>query len=186
MSDKYVAKLVSQAFGVGSSVVDSAMSGNALVAKFVSGEGPSKLLFYYQPQTSSVPTVFVTSGEMEPLTGRCAYFIRLVDGKPVDVANVDTVLNFVTHRGGSQTVDTLKYLTSDLFQPCIKANMFGFAKLMSEEDKGSLVKSNDMLCTKLDTALENLAAAVNLPIVEARDLVGAADAPGCTRQQWQP
>jgi dynein heavy chain len=167
---KYVSKLVTQAFGLpGSSVVDSAMSGNDLVAKFFNGEGPPKLIFYYQPQTSTVPTVFLTTGDAEALTGKCAFFVRLTD-KAVNAGSVDTDLNFMTMSGGDKIVPTLKGLTETLFQPAIQANMFGFAKQMADDDKNSLIKSNEMLVTKLDTALQNLATAINLPVIEGKDL----------------
>ena len=167
---KYVSKLVAQAFGVSSSVVDSAMSGAELVTKFFNGEGPPKLIFYYQAQSSSVPTVFLTTGDAEALTGKCAFFVRLSE-KAVNAGSVDTELNFMTMSGGDQIVPTLKSLTETLFQPAIHDNMFQFAKLMAEDDKKALVKSNDMLVTKLDTALQNLATAINLPVIEGSDLV---------------
>ena len=155
---KYVAKIVASQLSTATQQVTAAMvdkgSNVTTVNEFLAAgsdgvEPRMALLFFLQPREgSSEPTVFMTTGEQEGLTGKCCYCVRLSDPMQPLPSDVEMCLNFGTlsHSGGPMA--TLKALVNDLYKPLIKGNSFGHSKKMTADHRAALQDGADSLDRK--------------------------------------
>lgn len=99
-ASRWISKVASTVLGCSAGDVDGALNRSELAtAFFAGGEGsPNKLLVYSQNGS-----VFATSGDLEALTGKCAYFVRLCEGA-LTPQNVETEVNFGTLEGSTLTM----------------------------------------------------------------------------------
>ena len=167
-SRAYIFKVASTMLGESSRAVeDSApddLVAQFLEAKVVEGRKVDKLLFYAQDKT-----VICTTGDKEPLTGKCAYVVRVTDeGKPVTVPETD--INFGTINGDSTaTLQTLTQLMSNVFDPCLASNLFGYVKKMKPNEKEELETLQKKCVVVIDKAIHSLAGGMKLAEIDTSD-----------------
>ena len=167
-SRAYIFKVVSTMLGEPSRAVeDSApddLVAQFLDAKVVEGKKVDKLLFYAQDKT-----VICTTGDKEPLTGKCAYVVRVTDeGKPVTAAETD--INFGTINGDSTaTLQTLTQLMSNVYDPCLASNLFGYMKKMKPNEKEELETLQKKCVVVIDKAISSLAGGMKLAEIDPSD-----------------
>ena len=167
-SRAYIFKVVSTMLGESSRAVeDSApddLVAQFLDAKVVEGKKVDKLLFYAQDKT-----VICTTGDKEPLTGKCAYVVRVTDeGKPVTAAETD--INFGTINGDSTaTLQTLTQLMSNVYDPCLASNLFGYMKKMKPNEKEELETLQKKCVVVIDKAISSLAGGMKLAEIDPSD-----------------
>lgn len=167
-SRAYIFKVVSTMLGEPSRAVeDSApddLVAQFLDAKVVEGKKVDKLLFYAQDKT-----VICTTGDREPLTGKCAYVVRVTDeGKPVTAAETD--INFGTINGDSTaTLQTLTQLMSNVYDPCLASNLFGYMKKMKPNEKEELETLQKKCVVVIDKAISSLAGGMKLAEIDPSD-----------------
>ena len=147
------------------------MNGSAtMLNEFLSGEGPPRLLFYFQPKDDSAsPTVFMTKGDGDGLVGRCCFFVRLCD-KALSSQNVDAELNFGSVEGG-QTLQTVSRLMTQIYSPLVTTNTFGFTKKMKPKDKEDLNEASGRFMSAIEKDIEWLSKNIELAKLEKNDLV---------------
>ena len=190
MSDarwRWISKIACQALNASPNAVDGAMqpaSSAELVRAFLQAEqSVTRLLFYKQAGDDGSERVFMTNGDAEPLTGRCCFFVRVVD-KPVTPANVDVEVNFGTLEGG--TLESLSRLLTDVYQPCLSRNTFDFMKKMKKEELEELDASNARCVKVVEQAIESLSSGLELAKVDGKFTVSPPTRPlpartRCTR-----
>ena len=181
-SRAYIFKIVSTMLGESSKAVeDSALDelvAQFLEAKVVEGKKVDKLLFYAQDKT-----VICTTGDKEPLTGKCAYVVRVTDeGKPVTVAEND--INFGTINGDStETLQTLTQLMSNVFDPCLASNLFGYVKKMKPNEKEELEALQKKCVVVIDKAIQSLQGGLELAKLDPSDK--SLEVRAGTRSGWK-
>ena len=170
---KYVVKNIAALLGVKGELVEKA-SNPVWVSEFLAagtdgGEPRMALLFFLQPREgSSEPVVFMTAGDAEQLTGKCAYVIRVSDPMKELPNDVEMNLNFGTLPGGPTPMATLKGLLVEMYKPCIEANSFGFAKKMTAENRTALNVGMANFLGQLDTSIQSLQESISLPRPEEK------------------
>ena len=170
MSDarwRWISKIACQALNASPNAVDGAMQpamqAEAVRSFLQAEQSVTRLLFYKQTGDDGAERVFMTNGDAEPLTGRCCYFVRVVD-KPVTPANVDVEVNFGTLEGG--TLESLSRLLTDVYQPCLHHNIFDFMKKMKKEELEELESSNARCVKVVEQAIESLSSGLELAKVD--------------------
>ena len=167
-SRAYIIKIASVMLGESAGAVE-ASAPDELVAQFldatvVEGKKVDKLLFYAQNRT-----VICTTGDKEPLTGKCAYVVRVTDdGKAVAVPETD--INFGTINGDStETLQTLTQLMSNVFDPCLASNLFGYMKQMKPNEKEELETLQKKCVVVMDKAIQSLQGGLELAKLDPSD-----------------
>jgi dynein heavy chain len=148
-------------------VEDSApndMVAQFLEAKVVDGKRVDNLLFYAQDGT-----VICTMGDGEPLKGKGAFVVRVTDdNKPVSVPDND--INFGTINGSSaETLLTLTKLMSEVYDPCLASNLFGYMKKMKPAEKEELENLQKKCVVVIDKAIASLQSGLELAKVDPSD-----------------
>ena len=179
---KYVVKNVAALLNTTPAMVDKG-SNPVWVSEFLSagsegGEPRMALLFYLQPREgSSEPVVFMTPGDAEPLTGKCAYVLRVSDPMKELPSDVEMNLNFGTLPGLATPMSTLKGLLVEMYKPCIETNAFGFAKKMSAENRAALDAGMANFNAQLDTSIQSLSESITLPRPDEKFVLGDKTGP---------
>ena len=178
---RHVSKIIASQLGVSGAQVEKASNptwvGEFLAAGADGAEPRMALMFFLQPREGSAePVLFMTSGDVEPLTGRCAYCVRLSDPMAqLPTNDLENNLNFGTLSGGSP-MPTLMTLVSKLYAPLIEQNAFSYTKKMSKENSEMLQASTTAFCTTLEKSIESLEMAMTLPKPEKKWTVEAKPA----------
>ena len=166
LSIKSLVRSGSAALGVDARQLEQALERSAHAAGFLG-----------QSSGVAVLLVFLHEGELTtsgggdcafPAGARCLYFIRDTED-----------FNYGTLQASSKTslLDTLSRLITEIYQPCIRDNMFGFTKKMMEGDKARLVDSQNRALDVVHRAIESLHSVLELTGVDAADLVRPAPSP---------
>mmetsp|Transcript_24997 Transcript_24997/g.74250 ORF Transcript_24997/g.74250 Transcript_24997/m.74250 type:complete len:4444 (+) Transcript_24997:3-13334(+) len=137
-----------------------------MVDAFLNGESSGHLLFY-----SQAGEVFLTNGSSQGLTGKCAYFVRVTDGK-VNPAKVEEDVNFGTLEGSSLVA--MSRMISEVFCPAVATNTFGFSKRMKPAELAELQDSNSRCVEVLGKAIESLTSGLELAPVDTLTANSAA------------
>ena len=170
LSIKSLVRSGSAALGVDARQLEQALERSAHAAGFLG-----------QSSGVAVLLVFLHEGELTtsgggdcafPAGARCLYFIRDTED-----------YNYGTLQASSKTslLDTLSRLITEIYQPCIRDNMFGFTKKMMEGDKARLVDSQNRALDVVHRAIESLHSVLELTGVDAADLVRPAARVICPR-----
>ena len=161
----HIAKMIAAQLGVSAQVVDRGSKGH-MVEEFMGAEKDGveprmALLFYLQPDGS----VVMPTGTDVPLTGKCAYCIRLTEpSKEVPGGNaLDDSVNFGTLSGTGSPMQTLMMMVSQLYQPLVAKKAFGFSKKMTAENLTQLSAQTDAFTMTLEKSIESLDMAMSLP-----------------------
>ena len=154
----HIAKMIAAQLGVSAQVVDRGSKGH-MVEEFMGAEKDGveprmALLFYLQPDGS----VVMPTGTDVPLTGKCAYCIRLTEpSKEVPGGNaLDDSVNFGTLSGTGSPMQTLMMMVSQLYQPLVAKKAFGFSKKMTAENLTQLSAQTDAFTMTLEKSIESL------------------------------
>ena len=147
----HVCKMVAAQLGVTAQAVDQGSKGNLVdefLAAGVDGQEPRMaLLFFLQPLpdgSTTVPMVFMSTGEDVPLTGKCCYCVRLSDPfQPLPTKDLEDNLNFGTLSGTGSPMQTLVMMVSELYGPLIAKKAFAFTKKMTGENLDQLKASTE-------------------------------------------
>ena len=185
---KYVAKtvaalLTTPATSVSASMVEKGSSNLTWISEFFGAEGVEPrmaLLFFLQPQPgTSEPVVFMTTGEAEPLTGKCAYAIRVSDpSKELATNTVEMDVNFGTMPGTALPMSTLKGMLSELYKPCMQNNSFGFKKKMTDDQQTALISGMSLFDGELSQSIRSVSESISLKrAVSAMPFEGGAFSP---------
>jgi hypothetical protein len=76
-------------------------------------------------------TLFLTDGEHQRARGRCIYFLRTKNDKPVDVNKIDAEINYGEIEPG--LLDNFHTVLSQVLMPSVACQEWGKC---SDEDKG--------------------------------------------------
>ena len=161
-SKSYVTKVVSTMLGESAKLVDDSMADD-LVAQFlegkvVDGKRVDKLLFFAQGGT-----VICTSGDSEPLKGKGAFVVRVTDdGKPVSVPENDINFGTINGEDSTTTLQTLTKLMSEVYDPCLASNLFGYVKKMKPNEKEELEGLQKKCVVVIDKAISSLQGGLEL------------------------
>jgi dynein heavy chain len=161
-SKSYVTKVVSTMLGESAKLVDDSMADD-LVAQFlegkvVDGKRVDKLLFFAQGGT-----VICTSGDSEPLKGKGAFVVRVTDdGKPVSVPENDINFGTINGEDSTTTLQTLTKLMSEVYDPCLASNLFGYVKKMKPNEKEELEGLQKKCQVVIDKAISSLQGGLEL------------------------
>ena len=174
-SKAHIYKCVSTFINIPGKGVEDCVPGDVmeqfLSASVVDGKRVDKILWYAQDKG-----VICTTGDTEPLKGRCAYAIRLTGASPV--ANAENDVNIGTvgdgKGSGASTLQSLTKIMSEVYEPCLETNLFGYVKKMKPAEKEELEALNKRCITVIDKAIESLANGMELAKLEDGELVRAA------------
>ena len=166
----HIYKTISVLLSAGGKSVEDAcpseLMAQFLDARVIDGKQINKLLFYLQDKG-----VTCTTGDSEPLKGKCAYAIRLTADSPV--ASAENDVNFGTLDGnhGSSPLQTLSRLMSEVYDPFLEMNLFGYVKKMKPAEKEELETLNKRCIVVMDKAIESLQNGVELAKLGGADQV---------------
>ena len=161
-SKSYVTKVVSTMLGESAKLVDDSMADDLvtqfLEGKVVDGKRVDKLLFFAQDGT-----VICTSGDSEPLKGKGAFVVRVTDdGKPVSVPENDINFGTINGEDSTTTLQTLTKLMSEVYDPCLASNLFGYVKKMKPNEKEELEGLQKKCVVVIDKAISSLQGGLEL------------------------
>ena len=166
----HIYKTISTLLAAGGRSVEEACPGDLMAhfldARVIDGKQINKLLFYLQGGA-----VTCTTGDSEPLKGKCAFAIRLAADSPV--ASAENDVNFGTLNGnhGSLFLQTLSRLQSEIYGPLLETNCFGHVKKMKPTEKEELETLNKCCIVVMEKAIESLQNGVELAKLDNADQV---------------
>ena len=135
---------------------------------FLGANGPLKLIFFhqveerevdgeYQPVPGGKTTLFLTDGEHQRARGRCLYFVRDKNDKPVDVNKIEVEINYGEIQPG--LLDHFYTVLSQVLTPAVSSQEWGKC---SEEDKGEFNQQLERFNHTLQEAAMSLQGGIEL------------------------
>ena len=135
------------------------------IIKYFKGEGPPKLLFYFQStegqnieemrEMLTEQQFFLTTGETIPLEAKGVYFLRMTDdGIPITMGENDGTILF--GEIAPNILNQLNMMMSCVFQPVIERLEKTYWKQCDKEQKKEFLKLNYNFTEELDESINSL------------------------------
>lgn len=151
-----------------------------LIKDFLEGRGPAKVIIYFQQETpgqeydmrdvGSEPHLFLTSGENDKLNNKGVYFLRMVEGRGVNLNDLDSDVLF-----GEITQDTLKQINSmisNVFLPMVKNMDKKDWRECDEEQKKEFVSVTNKFSDELEEGIRSLSDSIDTCKIDQGRLTG--------------
>ncbi|CAI5671196.1 unnamed protein product [Oreochromis niloticus] len=197
---KYLMSRLADAGSLEEAAVEDAMVSDdrfSLIHEFFAANGSKKLIFFYQDvkqslssrQSSSVDAsnsavaqrkLFLTTGNSEPLLGKCLFFLRTTE-KAITTANVQQEVNFgvLDCSGGGGVLNSLETLLTHIMLPALRSQqLWGSVQdSASCPHVRSFLSSVDQFVSNLSSARLNMERKFQLQHVELPDAISQLSSP---------